>query len=113
MSSTTDPPLAGDLEPPSGRTTRMRQNRNLILTVVAFGLLATALGLLASWPYALVALLVGALCVGGVSVASFVAQKADAPFSPEDSETPAGDTTQHSDVSSAAGRNSRGAPAQV
>lgn len=91
----------------------MRQNKNLLLAVAVFGLLAAGLGLFASWPYALVTLLVGALCVGGVAVAGFVAHKADAPFAADDSATAAGDTTQHSDVTSAAGRNSREAPARV
>ena len=46
------------------------------------------------------ALLVGAMCVGGVAVASFVADKADAPFS-SDEGTETGESAQHSHVSSA------------
>lgn len=78
----------------------MLKNRNLIFAVLGFFVLAVVVALFAGWEYALVTLLVGAMCVGGVAVASFVADKADAPFSPDDSQE-AGDSSQHSTVSSA------------
>ena len=78
----------------------MLQNRNLILAVLGFFVIAVVVALFAGFEYAIVALLVGAMCVGGVAVASFVAVKADAPFSPDES-TEAGDSSQHSNVSSA------------
>lgn len=78
----------------------MTQSRNLILAVLGFCVLAILVALFAGFAYALVALLVGALCVGGVAVASFVADKTDAPFSPDDS-AESGDSAQHSRISSA------------
>lgn len=78
----------------------MKRSQNLILTVLGFALVAVLLGLFASPAYALVALLVGAIVVAAVAIAAKVVAVGDAPFA-QDSQTPAGDTTQHSDVSSA------------
>ena len=78
----------------------MERSRNLIVTVLAFCLVAVLLGFLASPAYALVALLVGAIVVAAIAIAAKVVAVGDAPFA-QDDETAVGDTTQHSDESSA------------
>ena len=51
--------------------------------------------------YALMVLLLGVVIMGGLAAGTVVATADDAPFESDDSDTAAGDTPEHSDVSSA------------
>ena len=62
---------------------------------------AALVALFAGTGYAVVTLLIGLIIVGGLSSGWLVARAEEAPFSQQDDETPAGDTPEHSDVSSA------------
>jgi len=78
----------------------MARSRYLITTVLVFCLFAALLGLFAGPAYALVAVLVGAIVAAAVAIAAKVASVGDAPFAHDDGAA-LGDTSQHSDVSSA------------
>jgi hypothetical protein len=72
------------------------------LPAAAFFVVAIIIALTAGIAYGVVALLVGLVVIGGLAAGVTVAEADDdsAPFQPDDS-TPAGDTREHSDETSA------------
>jgi hypothetical protein len=68
---------------------------------------AALVALFAGISYALMALLLGVVIMGGLAAGTVVATADDAPFETDDSATAAGDTPEHSDVSSAPERSTR------
>ena len=79
----------------------MRSNLlRFVLPVVGLVLAAALVGLVAGVGYAVVTLLIGLVIIGGLAAGYGVAVADEAPFATSPG-TPAGDTPEHSDVSSA------------
>ncbi|HEX8101454.1 MAG TPA: hypothetical protein VF533_02485 [Solirubrobacteraceae bacterium] len=71
-----------------------------ILPAAVLIAVAALVAAVAGTGYAVVALLIGLVIIGGLAAGYGVAQADDAPFATSP-DTPAGDTPEHSDVSSA------------
>jgi len=72
-----------------------------ILPVVALVAAAALVAVTAGLAYAAVALLVGLVILGGLAAGYGVAKADEVPFSTDEGASPLGDTTEHSDVTSA------------
>ena len=80
--------------------------KKALIPVVGLILAAVLVALTAGLAYGVMALLVGLVIIGGLAAGYGVAQADDAPFATDDS-TAAGDSSQHSEVSSAGVASSR------
>ena len=72
-----------------------------VLPVVVLVGCAALVALFAGIGYAIVTLLVGLIIIGGLASGWLVARAEEAPFAQDGDETEAGDTPEHSEVSSA------------
>lgn len=72
-----------------------------VLPLVVLVGCAALVALFAGLGYAIVTLLVGLIIVGGLSSGWLVARAEETPFEQDEQGTAAGDTPEHSDVSSA------------
>ncbi len=71
------------------------------LPALAFIVLAAIVASFAGTGYAVVTILIGLVIPGGLAAGYGVAKADEAPFATSDDDTPAGDTPEHSPVSSA------------
>lgn len=80
----------------------MKENwLKFVLPVVVLIGCAALVALFAGIGYAIVTLLIGLIIIGGLTSGWLVARAEEAPFAQDGDETAAGDTPEHSDVSSA------------